>query len=116
MYTIALAAAAVIAIGLSTLEIPPRGAEPAGEKLKSLSWIAGHWRSDDFETFYSTPEGGVIMSLSKGYSDGAASFVEFEKIHVVGNDVLLTPLIIFSFSSREMMRASSRCCGSIFIG
>jgi len=91
MHLIALATMAVAAAGIISFSAQEHRALSAHDKLTSLGWLSGHWKGEDYETFYTSPEGGIILSLSKGFSDGKVTFTEYEKIHVKGNDILLTP-------------------------
>lgn len=66
-------------------------ADAADEQLASLSWLAGTWRSDEFEATYTTPHGGMILSASKFMQGGRAVYMDFERIQVVDGVVTLTP-------------------------
>lgn len=50
--------------------------------IAELDWLAGNWSGDmwggRFEAFYSTPEGGRVLSHSRLMKDGAVVFYEFE--------------------------------------
>lgn len=93
MQLIALATLAIVSASIISYGAPEQRTLSAHDKLSSLSWLSGHWKGDDYETFYTSPEGGIILSLSKAFSEGKVVFTEYEKIHIKGNDVLLTPHI-----------------------
>ena len=59
--------------------------------LASLKWLEGTWAGNGFETHYTSPKGGLILSLSKFLEGDEVRFYEFERIEVRGNDVVLTP-------------------------
>ena len=69
-------------------------ADPSAD-LASLSWLAGEWRGDVdgavFVTDYTTPDGGLILSVSKTLKEGRAVFHEFERFEVLKGAVVLTP-------------------------
>lgn len=65
--------------------------DAADEQLASLSWLAGTWRSDEFEATYTTPHGGMILSASKFMQEGKAVYMDFERIQVIDGVVTLTP-------------------------
>lgn len=65
---------------------PP--AAPAGVRLEDLSWLAGSWSGEirgagsatRFETHYTLPDGGVILSTSKAFTqEGKLVWFEFER-------------------------------------
>lgn len=68
--------------------------DPAAD-LAALGWLAGEWRGDVggdvFVTTYTSPEGGLVLSVSKTLHEGQAVFHEFERFEVKGNAVVLTP-------------------------
>ncbi len=63
----------------------------AAERLASLDWLAGTWRDEGFETHYTSPEGGMILSASKNYSGGHVVFFEFERIEIRDDEVVYIP-------------------------
>ena len=65
-------------------------ATPA-DQLASLDWLAGTWRDEGFESHYTSPEGGMILSTSKSYSQGRVVFFEFERIEVQEDSVVYIP-------------------------
>ena len=64
---------------------------PAKEGIEALDWLAGAWQSDQFETTYTSPRGGEIVSASKFLSKGRAVFFDYERFRTVEKDVVLTP-------------------------
>lgn len=85
-------ASALLAIPIACLATAQAQESPtAAERLESLAWLAGTWKSDSFETHYTSPEGGLILSVSKHYEGGRAAFFEFERFEVRGEDVVLVP-------------------------
>jgi hypothetical protein len=66
-------------------------ADPAAQ-LAELDFLEGHWRGETWHGYTTSPEGGVILTLAKEYdASGAATFFEFERIAVEGEQVVLTP-------------------------
>jgi hypothetical protein len=63
----------------------------AAEQLASLDWLAGTWRQEGFESHYTSPEGGMILSTSKSYSQGRVVFFEFERIEIQEDSVVYVP-------------------------
>ena len=70
------------------------------KKLASMKWLAGEWSGPmwggEFTTYYSTPEGGKILSTSELKKDGHLAFHEFERFDVRptnagGATIMLTP-------------------------
>lgn len=76
---------------------PPAPDKPASPGLEDLAWLAGSWSGDilgagastRFETHYTTPQGGVILSTSKAFSkDGKLRWFEFERFEAREDGVL----------------------------
>lgn len=63
--------------------------------ILDLSWLEGTWRgrigSREFETRYTGPDGGQILSASKYTENGAPAGFEFERFEQRGDTLLLTP-------------------------
>lgn len=63
----------------------PRG---AAKQFAALSWLEGTWESrekgESFRAHYGSPEGGVLLSASKGVQGGQARFFEFEVFRLEG--------------------------------
>jgi hypothetical protein len=52
-------------------------------KVTDLGWLAGHWRGTlkngaTFETFYTDPSGGTVLSVSKEHRQGRTLTFELE--------------------------------------
>ena len=77
----------------STAPLPRRPAAPPS--ISDLSWLEGTWRgrigSREFETRYTSAEGGQILSVSKYTENGAPAGFEFERFEQRGDTLLLTP-------------------------
>lgn len=84
-------------LALSLLVLPLAGEEQASpeKQLASMTWLAGNWSGDmwggKFHAYYSTPDGGKVLSYSKLLSGGQMRFYEFELFQVSGGAVVLTP-------------------------
>lgn len=59
--------------------------------MESMTWLEGTWTGDGFETIYSSPKGGVIVSVSKFYDDGICVLYEFERWDIADGQVRMTP-------------------------
>ncbi len=70
-------------------------AQEATEQIQGLDFLAGSWAGPMwggvFETWYSTPEGGKVLSSSLLISEGNIRFWEFEKFEVRGEHVWVQP-------------------------
>lgn len=105
---LALAAAGgLLLAGLSTTghadekEKPVQGAaEKTG--IASMDWLSGTWSGTDgesvWETCYSTPEGGMIVSASKQITNGKAVMFDYEVFVEKDGKVVLTP---FPFGNKS---------------
>ena len=73
----------------------PREEERAASELADMGWLAGEWSGDmwggRFEAYYTTPEGGKIISHSKLMKGEEESFFEFEVFEPRGKGVFLQP-------------------------
>ena len=65
------------------------------EFVASLSWLSGTWRGPMggavYEAYYSTPDGGRVLSENRMLKDGKTVFYEFESWSVVGGKVVMQP-------------------------
>ncbi len=78
----------------------PAPQKPASAQLGDLTWLAGSWSGDilgagastRFETHYTTPQGGVILSTSKAFGkDGKLRWFEFERFEVKDGVLQVVP-------------------------
>lgn len=92
----------------------PGAAPSARDALATMSWLAGDWVGEmdggRFDAYYSTPEGGRILSYSTLTKDGKVVFHEFE-VFAVSKDTLrlrphprAMPAAIFTMQSIEPQR------------
>jgi hypothetical protein len=74
---------------------PPLRLTVSPPTLSDLAWLEGTWRgrigSREFETRYTGPEGGQILSVSKYTENGAPAGFEFERFEQRADTLLLTP-------------------------
>jgi len=67
----------------------------AEQKLQALKWVSGSWSGKmwggEFHAYYSTPDGGKILSHSYLKKGGKQSFYEFEKFDVQKGQVVYIP-------------------------
>lgn len=63
--------------------------------LAMLHWLEGDWAGTfaghRFLARYTSPEGGMILSVSKQIDDGRVTLFELERFHVADGEVTLTP-------------------------
>ncbi|MCO5170397.1 MAG: DUF6265 family protein [Planctomycetes bacterium] len=83
-------AALVVCMHSGVAAAPPEGG------VAALGWLEGRWRGpggrgQTFEAIYTSPEGGVILGVTKGFSGDRVTFTEFERIEARGGEVVLTP-------------------------
>jgi hypothetical protein len=79
-------------LNLLLLATSALASEPAtNTELGGLSWLAGSWRSDTLLAHYSSPEGNLILSMSKHLDGGQAVFFEFERFQMNEGRVVYTP-------------------------
>ena len=74
--------------------------ESMDARLSHLAWLAGSWQGEirgagktvSYEAYYSTPAGGVILSINKAFqSDGNLSWIELERFEVRDGHLQVTP-------------------------
>jgi hypothetical protein len=86
---------AALALALATTVSADDGAAAAAKKLASMTWLAGEWSGPmwggEFVAYYSTPEGGAILSFSELRREGSVAFHEFERFAADGAAVTLSP-------------------------
>lgn len=74
---------------------PESDSARAETALAEMDWLAGHWSGDiwggRFHAYYSTPEGGKILSHSRLMRGEDEAFFEFEVFEVRANLVHLQP-------------------------
>lgn len=90
-YAIILSLAAATAVVVAQDEKKPS----AEERLAALEWLSGDWSGamwgGVFHAYYSTPEGGRVLSYSRLERDGKPVFYEFEKLDVQKGEVVYVP-------------------------
>jgi hypothetical protein len=74
---------------------PPLHHPASPPTISDLSWLEGTWRgrigSREFETRYTSADGGQILSVSKYTENGAPAGFEFERFEQRADTLLLTP-------------------------
>jgi hypothetical protein len=80
-----------VAVGPAAAKDP----EPTVKGLAVLDWLQGAWRtaegSSTWETTYTSPEGGEILSATKEISGGKVVTYDFERFFEKDGKVVLTP-------------------------
>lgn len=76
------------------LPIGAEGAKPPSPTIEALAFLAGSWKGKvggkPFSAYYSTPEGGKVLSYSV-LTKGTVSFHEFELFEARRGHLILTP-------------------------
>jgi len=89
----------VVIVGiLVLLVVSARSSKRTGvaeDLIASLSWLAGDWEGDfegaPFACHYTTPQGGVILSISKEFQQDKSCFYEFEKFETIDDEIVMIP-------------------------
>lgn len=89
----------VVIVGIVVLLIASarssKKADEASGLIATLGWLAGNWEGDfegvPFACHYTTPKGGVILSVSKEFRQDKSCFYEFEKFEALDNNIVMTP-------------------------
>lgn len=94
-FTFVVAVASLVVCMHSGVAAAPGDLAPE-QVLKSLGWLEGRWRGptgegESFEAIYSSPDGGVILSINKSFAGEQVTFVEFERFEVADGKVVMTP-------------------------
>jgi hypothetical protein len=70
--------------------------EDAKPTVAQLDWLAGTWRGTandgaEWETIYTPPTGGMVLSASKEMKGGRTVMYDFERFQQKGDDVVMVP-------------------------
>ncbi len=82
---------AIVAAGIVLVQPHACAQQGLSADLRNLAWLAGSWRSETFETQYTSPFGGMILSTSKWLRGDSVVYFEFERIEVDTAGIVLTP-------------------------
>ena len=81
-------------IGASAPDVRAQDSRPS-DPCSSLAFLAGDWESrsakESFRAHYSTPEGGLVLGVSKSIEGGKAVFFELEVFRAEGAELVLQP-------------------------
>jgi hypothetical protein len=92
-----LFAVLVSAVLLVTMPVFPEetSSPDPRERLEGIDWLEGHWRGPadegEWEAIYGSPEGGLILGVSKQIVDEQVVLFEYERFAVEGDDVIMAP-------------------------
>lgn len=90
-HVIAIISAVLFVCSIATgQEMKQKTLSPKGI-ISNLSWLEGSWGCETFTAHYTSPLGGIILSVSKELNEGKAEFFEFETITAKDSTVILTP-------------------------
>lgn len=94
------ALAAVLATGAlgGLFGVTPLLAQGVTAEATALEWLAGRWlgtiegRTDQFEAHYTSPQGGIVLGMSKSFGTGdRLLWFEFERFEVREGVLSVTP-------------------------
>ncbi len=92
-----LAVAAAVGLNRLVAEESKEGAGADAPKvaIEQLSFLAGNWSGTfpggRWESAYTTPDGGMILSSSKEFRGDRVVMIEFEHFQTIEGEVVLTP-------------------------
>ena len=90
----AIVATVLVLAGIAVPEDKKKEPTPA-DTLAGMTWLAGSWEGQmwggTFRAYYSTPEGGKILSHSQLIKEGKPVFYEFEVFEVDGKVLRYQP-------------------------
>jgi Domain of unknown function (DUF6265) len=55
---------------------------------QDLSWLTGHWTTENSEEVWSESRDGNLMGYNRQFKDGAVVFFEHLRVEQVGDDIL----------------------------
>jgi len=96
-HIIMVALASVFVWNLARADKPQAQADAnqAKQQLAAMDWLAGTWSGamwgGTFEAYYTTPDGGRIISHSRLIKNGKEAFYEFEMFEVRDGAVQMAP-------------------------
>jgi hypothetical protein len=98
-WTVGMVLGLMLAAGLNRLvaDDAAGGADVAPPKvaIEQLSFLTGNWSGTfpggKWESAYSTPDGGMIVSASKEFRGDRVVMIEFEHFQTVDGQVVVTP-------------------------
>jgi hypothetical protein len=83
-------------------EAPPPPPSAPAAKVEDLAFLAGSWRGtmgdSEWECFYTSPEGGEVLSTSKEFKSGKLQMIEFERFRMSKGAIVLT---VYPFGSKK---------------
>lgn len=92
---------------------------PCVGDMDDLKWLAGSWEGPMwggvFRAYYSTPEGGKVLSISELVKEGRISYTEFERFEMRDGKVILTPYPAGNAAdSFDLVELDKKGCKAIF--
>lgn len=86
--------AVAVLLGL-VLPLAARDTISPVEQIQEMAFLTGHWKGPmgdkEFHAYYTTPEGGKVMSFSQLMSGDTVAFHEFEVFEPQGDTVVFRP-------------------------
>jgi hypothetical protein len=61
--------------------------------VSRLAFLQGTWRNAWFEATYTSPEGGMVLSVNKEFREGKVAFFEVERFDVRDGRVTMQPFL-----------------------
>lgn len=87
----------LLSFGVLSATIATADKTPASPEahIESLSWLAGDWVGaiwgGEFHAYYTSPQGGRVMSYNRLIKDGRQTYHEFEVFEIEGDTVVFRP-------------------------
>ena len=93
--TIALVPIIAVSIAIADKPAPKASSTKPADHIASMNWLAGTWSGQmwggTFEAYYTTPEGGRILSHSRLLKNDKIAFYEFEMFEVRDDALHMLP-------------------------
>lgn len=87
-------AATLLVLATPAFAHPPEKKPMSAEaQLDQLAFLAGTWRNEWYEATYTTPAGGMVLSVNKEFRNGKVTFFELERFDVQNGRVVMQPYL-----------------------
>jgi hypothetical protein len=82
----------IIVVGCVAAALFAQTATDPRAQIASMKWLAGSWEkpmsAGAYRAYYTTPDGGQVISYSELVKDGEATFYEFELCRIENGEVV----------------------------
>lgn len=73
----------MVILSISALALADQPVISPRQQISAMTWLQGHWKGtfgdNPYETMYSSPEAGAILSWSKEFVPARPAYIEFER-------------------------------------